>query len=425
MSTRFFDTLARHGLRAGLPLLDTDDLLQLIDEQMSRRSAGFAQQLTLSLGAHNNDERVRAALVEILLDNWADAFRGAAVQAAVRDVEFEFLIQLQTAGWRAVQEANTGFVAALSRQAFRNSPTSLAAMLDWLLAQPETDRWLQQAVLEGFAAATREGAFERHSLSEPHKLFSVGDETLWPAVAKARRAFTWSGDELSRDSKALSPGQRENMLKGAEIYASSCANCHAASGNGIGGLGPPLAESPWVTGPSERLLRIILQGLSGPIEVAGERWDSVMPGHVDYPGFTDEAIAGLLTYLHRVWGHTGRAIDVAFVTATKNQLASRSALWTVPELLDVAVNTHYERYAGKFGMPGFMLEFGFDGDSELLIHSAIFNGGLVELQEDHFLYEDRDLRLEFIVEPNGSVPAVRIRDGSDGRVLPRVMDPKG
>ncbi len=43
------------------------------------------------------------------------------------------------------------------------------------------------------------------------------------------------------------------------------------------GVFPPLVGSEWVTGPPETLVRIILNGLQGPIEVAGQTYNGAMP----------------------------------------------------------------------------------------------------------------------------------------------------
>ncbi len=50
----------------------------------------------------------------------------------------------------------------------------------------------------------------------------------------------------------------------------------------------------------------------------------------------------------------------------------------------------------------------------------MFSGVLVATKEDHFLYEPRQINLEFVIADDGSVPAVRM-DGGEGAVeLPRV-----
>ncbi|MGI9322291.1 MAG: c-type cytochrome [Pseudomonadales bacterium] len=247
----------------------------------------------------------------------------------------------------------------------------------------------------------------------------AADETLWPMIAKARRGFTWPGDTLAADAKPLGPAQAALMAEGEKFFTSSCANCHGLDGAGVGALGPPLADSPWVTQAPERLARIVLQGMQGPVEVAGKTWNSAMPGHQGFPGFDDQVASGLLTYLRRAWGHAGRAIDPAFIAKVRAETAGRTALWTAEELGAIDINSHYAKYAGRFGNPAAPIAFTYDG-KDLLVVSGIFNGPMVELKEDHFLFAPRQIKFEFLIADDGSVPAVVLATDDGGVTLPRV-----
>ena len=48
----------------------------------------------------------------------------------------------------------------------------------------------------------------------------------------------------------------------------------SAGGKGLAGIYPSLAESDWINGDPDRLIRIVLHGLSGPIEVNGKLFQS-------------------------------------------------------------------------------------------------------------------------------------------------------
>ena len=58
-------------------------------------------------------------------------------------------------------------------------------------------------------------------------------------------------------------------LSGAALYQLNCAVCHNAAGQGIPGIVPPLAKADYLMADKERSIRIVLQGLSGPIKVNG------------------------------------------------------------------------------------------------------------------------------------------------------------
>ncbi|WP_117237428.1 c-type cytochrome [Thermus sediminis] len=89
---------------------------------------------------------------------------------------------------------------------------------------------------------------------------------------------------------------------GARLYA-QCAGCHQANGQGIPGAFPPLAghmaEILAKQGGREYLIRTLLWGLQGPIEVRGVRYNGVMPA---YNQWRDEEIAAVLNHIATAWG---------------------------------------------------------------------------------------------------------------------------
>lgn len=63
--------------------------------------------------------------------------------------------------------------------------------------------------------------------------------------------------------------------EGAEIFMYYCMSCHQADGSGVPGMYPPLQKSNWVNGDKNRLIKILLNGLEGEIEVNGETYSIV------------------------------------------------------------------------------------------------------------------------------------------------------
>ncbi len=133
-------------------------------------------------------------------------------------------------------------------------------------------------------------------------------------------AFTLAGDVL--------PAQPPD---GAKIYAATCQACHQASGLGLPNQFPPLVGSEWVTGSEERLLRIILHGVVGEIEVEGEMFNGSMPTWG--PTFKDEELAAVATYVRQAWGNKAAPVTTATVTRVRLQYAWRTTPWTARELL--------------------------------------------------------------------------------------------
>ncbi len=124
------------------------------------------------------------------------------------------------------------------------------------------------------------------------------------------------------------PGQPAD---GAKIYAATCQACHQASGLGVANQFPPLVGSEWVLGSDERLVRIILHGVTGEIEVEGETFNGAMPTWG--PLFKDDEVAAVATYVRSSWGNKAAPIATATVTRVRAQYATRTIPWSAAELL--------------------------------------------------------------------------------------------
>ncbi len=128
----------------------------------------------------------------------------------------------------------------------------------------------------------------------------------------------------------LTAEQQVRFDKGKTLYATICAACHQPTGAGQEGLAPPLAGSEWVVGPSDKPARIVLQGLSGPLSVAGTSWALEMP-----PlgiALNDEDIASVLTYIRREWEHNASPVEPKEVAGLRAQYKDHTTSWTAAEL---------------------------------------------------------------------------------------------
>jgi mono/diheme cytochrome c family protein/type II secretory pathway pseudopilin PulG len=130
-------------------------------------------------------------------------------------------------------------------------------------------------------------------------------------------------------------GSLDDKSKGRVIFGKICAACHQQDGAGKDGVAPPLAGSEWVKAPNgERLVRIVLNGLNGPIQVQGKTWNIVMPPWRE--NLSDEEIAIVLNYIRGQWGGEGAAPIKPEVAATARQ-ESHPKPETAEELLRISV----------------------------------------------------------------------------------------
>lgn len=124
-----------------------------------------------------------------------------------------------------------------------------------------------------------------------------------------------------------------NLERGRAVYESVCALCHGVDGKGKPGQAPPLAGAEWVLGPVNRLVRIPLAGLTGPIEVNGQQWNLAMPAMG--AALSDEDLAAVLSYMRTSWGNKGTEVTAEQVGAVRKEIGNRTQPFTAAELLTV------------------------------------------------------------------------------------------
>ena len=141
-------------------------------------------------------------------------------------------------------------------------------------------------------------------------------------------AVSWSG-EGGGDAKSADP-----MILGKSVFMRNCALCHQATGLGAAGQFPPLAGSEWVLAKDwhgdNHIVRIVLNGLHGPVTVKGQPFDSAMAAWGTV--LKDEQIAAVLTYIRNEWGNKAPPISTEFVARIREENKDRRDAWTQAEL---------------------------------------------------------------------------------------------
>ena len=129
---------------------------------------------------------------------------------------------------------------------------------------------------------------------------------------------------------------RELFIAGKEIYARDgyCMTCHQPDGGGLSASQfPPLAGTQWVQGDEERLIKLTLKGLYGPIQVLNREY----PGQVPMTPFggmlNDEELAAVLTYVRNAFGNKASAIRPEKVKEVRAAVADKTGFYTPEELL--------------------------------------------------------------------------------------------
>jgi mono/diheme cytochrome c family protein len=121
---------------------------------------------------------------------------------------------------------------------------------------------------------------------------------------------------------------------GEQVYRDRCLNCHQANGLGNPVQAPPLAGSEWVLAPGgpNRLIRIPIRGLTGPIRVKEVDYNLGSMAAIG-ADLSDDQIAGVLTYIRSSWGNKAPMVTPEQVAKVRQAIANHPDMFTPEELL--------------------------------------------------------------------------------------------
>lgn len=136
---------------------------------------------------------------------------------------------------------------------------------------------------------------------------------------------------------AMPKVQRDLVKRGQSLFYQSCVSCHGADGNGVRvsglahTLAPPLAGSPRVKDDPKILLRILMQGLTGPVD--GKTYEAGKMVPIGTFGIKrDDRIAELMSFIRYAWGNDSSHITKDEVIKIRKTLSNRVEPWTLEEL---------------------------------------------------------------------------------------------
>ena len=274
------------------------------------------QQLVLTLGeaaAHEADLAM-ARLVQQAPDT---GFLIDAVVSSLAGREATLLESLITDS-----SSSDKLIATLARCIVASRKTSdIEKLVAWIAASKKSP-----ALLDGAVSASLRKPVKL--ASEPAALNQITDKR----VAKLSALLIWPNKPGIKPEPPLTPLTKEQQARydlGKVLFTGVCAACHQTHGKGLDGLAPPLMDSEWVLGPEQRIVRIVLHGLTGPVSVKGKTYRLDMPA---FGSFTDDQIASVLTYIRREWEHTAAPVEPTTVKAIRAATADRREAWVQDQL---------------------------------------------------------------------------------------------
>ena len=302
-------------------------LVAMTDE----RAPFVQQQLVLTLG-EAGDKEADLAIATLVRNAPDNAFIIDAALSGLGGRELGLLERLLSdSAW---QTADAGlFIKALARCVFASRNSADVEHLLSLVAATEPSR--TAAVFDGILEAASVTARKPVKFkSEPAAL--AGLQKLKDArLTKITALMTWPGKPGAKPEPPVIPltvAQQQRYEMGKALFSGVCAACHQPHGRGLEGVAPPLVDSEWVLGPEQRLVRIVLHGLTGPLSVKGRTYRLDMPA---LSVFNDDQVASILTYIRREWEHNAAPVDPETVKAIRTATADRHEAWLGEQLIKV------------------------------------------------------------------------------------------
>ena len=140
---------------------------------------------------------------------------------------------------------------------------------------------------------------------------------------------------VGRAGAGMPPEAVASIERGEAIYNELCFACHGEDGRGARFEGaaigvtraPSLEGSPRVTGHRDYVIKVLLHGMTGPID--GQSYTEVM---IPMGQNSDQWIADVASFLRNSWGNTASVITEDDVARVRASTTDRTVSWTAAEL---------------------------------------------------------------------------------------------
>lgn len=332
------------AMRISEPLLrNQPELVSELLKHVDDAAPDVQLQLAFALG-EVKETHAMEAMREIALNNATNVYIRDAIITGLGGQELEFLERLLAdRNWKTKEPGRGVLFSALAQCVYVEAkPDRVNRLLDVTANPAPAEEWQRMALLDGIINSSFPGAKGKikpvRLPSEPPALAALGRsaiKVIREREEKIARLVTWPGKpgaEPEITVKPLTPEEQKRFEQGKELFLISCGACHQPHGMGQEGLAPPLVDSEWALGSPQRLVRIVLHGLHGPINVKGKTFQLDMPA---LGVFDDEQIAAVLTYVRREWGHTASPVEPETVKKIRTETEKREEAWSEAELLKI------------------------------------------------------------------------------------------
>lgn len=329
-----------HAIRAGESELAKSsidsDLLKAYAACLKDRKFRVRLQAVQSLYVIQDETFVLKSIKRIFHPDLPNPYMEDAIVSSLSGREIAFAtFALKDAKW-IQQEGRDAYLGKLAGALFEKRDSDSLGQLVKLVQQGDSADWKRAALIDGLAKTAGRPEARPIKLGQRPESFYAFIDSL-PKDAKIdkeglAKTFSWPGKASDNPLDNLSKKELAFVAEGKAIYSATCVACHQKDGNGMAGLAPPVNGSSWVTESKERLALMVFHGVSGPIDVKGEAWNSVMPGHGVMPQFKGDGLPQVMSYIRTAWGNKADIVSSKEIQQTLEEHADRIMPWTVEDL---------------------------------------------------------------------------------------------
>ena len=213
----------------------------------------------------------------------------------------------------------------ISEDFMKNNDPVLLDELDALKDDTSADVRYQLGLSLRFNKNTKAQETLNYLVNNPANGILAKSQKKYTDVVAAREAIAAKEREMREADRLL-------VANGAVIFKGLCASCHGEDGKGINNGGkippaPPLANNKDVNGDPDKLIRILLYGLTGPVD--GKVYANTMPA---LNGNDDNYIASAISYIRSDFGNKAHTVSPEQVKKIRAENAARTKSWTMDEL---------------------------------------------------------------------------------------------
>jgi mono/diheme cytochrome c family protein/glucose/arabinose dehydrogenase len=298
------------------PTRDAELTAQVAALVATRAEPAVRLQLALSLGEAGTPA-ADLALRQLAIAAGAQRFVADAIVSGLAGREEDLIEGLVKNAEAAARTADT--IRFATSAVLKSGNAARIERVLVLTAAADTPDWARTALFAGvrnFLPRTPDGRTMAASLpAEPKPLLALAAKKgslVGTAAEQLLTQLKWPG-KPGAETVAARPLTRPEQVqfdRGQLQFAQLCAACHQPNGQGLAGLAPSLLFSRWVLGDPRIVSRIVLNGKMTENRVMPP-WKTML---------TDQAVADVLTFVRRSWGHEADPVTVATVTEARAEL---------------------------------------------------------------------------------------------------------